>query len=139
MKLTSTSPPASRCAVSKASAGISKAPRHEAQQGPEQTQHQRRAKEIRHAEDAHLGDRRLEKRQQNAAAEELCAIARKADAEGSGRRAERRQPPRDKNAGDQRDVKQKLYRSRELEHGEMPAGIFEHHRLMHHGELQMRR
>ena len=42
-------------------------------------------------------------------------------------------------AGDERDVEQQLQGGRELDHGEVAAGIFEHHRLVHHGELEVRR
>ena len=45
----------------------------------EQAEHQRRAEELRHAEHAHLGDRRLEHGQQDAADRELAEIGGDAD------------------------------------------------------------
>ena len=46
--------------------------------------------------------------------------------------------PGHEQAGDQRNVEQELELRREVDHREMPPGIFEHHRLVHHGEFEMR-
>ncbi len=51
----------------------------------------------------------------------------------------RRDAPGHEQTGDQRDIKQQLELGREIDEREVTAGIFEHHRLVHHGELEMRR
>ena len=79
MKLTSTSAPASRWAMSKVRPLHLEAPRHEQQQRGEQAEHQRDAEELRHAEHAHLGDRGLEHGEQEAAGGELGDIGGDAD------------------------------------------------------------
>ena len=53
-------------------------------------EHQRHAEEFRHAEHAHLGDRRLEQREQEAADGELADIGDNPDGE---RRQRRARPP----------------------------------------------
>ncbi len=47
-----------------------------------QAEHQRRAEELGHAEDAHLGDRGLEEHEQEAADRELAEIGRDTDRVG---------------------------------------------------------
>ena len=46
---------------------------------------------------------------------------------------------RHEHAGDQREIEQQLQHRAELDHREMAAGIFQHHRLMHHRQFQMGR
>ena len=50
-----------------------------------------------------------------------------------------RKTPRRKNADDERDVENELQHRGELDHRQMPAGIFEDHRLMHHGQFEVGR
>ena len=50
-----------------------------------------------------------------------------------------REAERKEDAADHRDVEQQLQRRGELDHREVAAGIFQHHRLMHHGQFQVRR
>ena len=46
---------------------------------------------------------------------------------------------RKEQAGDQRKIQHQLEGGGGLDHGEVAAGIFEHHGLVHHGELEMGR
>ena len=48
-----------------------------------------------------------------------------------------REAPRGEDADDERDVEHELQHRGEFDHREMPAGIFEDHRLVHHGELEV--
>src|SRR5512135_1193055 len=93
MKLNSTSPPARRWAMSRARRSILKAPRHKQDEKPEQAQHQRRAEELRHPEDPHLGDADLEHAEQKSAHRQLGAIGRGADGVGGRAAARSRHPP----------------------------------------------
>src|SRR6185312_14874847 len=113
--------------------------RDETEQGREQAEYQRRAQELRHAEDAHLGDRDLEEAQQRAADAELHEIGDETPEQRRDARIGARESHWQEEAADQRYIKKKLQRRGELDQREMAAGIFEHHRLVHHGELEMRR
>src|ERR1700720_3280305 len=75
MKLTSMSPPARRCAISKARLCMSERPRDEEQKRAEKAEHQRRADEPRHAKHAHLGGCGLEKCQQRRADAKLRGVS----------------------------------------------------------------
>src|SRR6266550_4059005 len=113
MKLTSTSEPASRCEMSKARPRKSQPSRYEAQQGGEQTEHQRGAEELGHAEYAHLGDRGFEWREQKAASRKLDEIGTKADRIGGKSGTRGREAPGREHAGDQRNIEEQLERGGE--------------------------
>ena len=88
MKLTSTSPPARRCATSKDRPCISKTSRHEEKQRAQQTEHQGGAEKGRNAEHAHLGDGGLEQRQRETAERQLGRIGDPAERIGRSIRCE---------------------------------------------------
>ena len=50
-----------------------------------------------------------------------------------------RAAPRHKEARDQRGIEKELELSRQLDHREVASGIFEHHGLVHHGQLEVGR
>ena len=140
MKLTSTRPPASRWAMSKSRPCIYRLRETNSRSVAEQAEHQRGAQELGHAEHAHLGDRRSRTARAGRRRPRACRDRRRRrsrSAAGAG--AGRRQAPGREHAGDQRDVEQQLERRGELDQREMAAGIFQHHGLVHHGELEMRR
>src|SRR5436853_114971 len=137
-KLTSTSPPARTCAISKANPCISERPRGKEQQRAKQAQHQCGSEKVRHAKDAHLGRGGLEQGEQSASCSELYGIGDNADCVAPGWAFRSGETERDKRAADQGKIEQKLELRREFEHREMPAGILEHHRFVHHGEFEMR-
>ena len=80
-------------------------------------------------------------RQQDAADGQLARDRRRSPTamRRCGRRRRRRQAPGHEDAGDQRHVEQQLQHRRQLDHRQMAAGIFQHHGLVHHGQLEMRR
>ena len=106
----------------------------------EQAEHQRGAEEFRHAEHPHLGDRRSRTARAGSRRPRACRDRRQRRSRAPPRPAPaRRHAPGHEHAGDQRDIEQQLQRRGELDQREMAAGIFQHHGLVHHGELQMRR
>ena len=106
----------------------------------EEAEHEGDSDEIGDAKDAHLGDCRFEQGEQHSRRPRACRHRR-------GRRSPARakplpsmsDPPRREHAGDQGNVEQQLEPGRQFDQREMPSRIFQHHRLVHHRELQMRR
>ena len=137
MKLTSTRPPASRCATSKAkpvhhmpletnSSSVPSRPSISAAPRKSGTRNTRiLAIDVSNTPSSTPADRQLGQ-----------ITATSADRAAAGRRP---CPNGHEDAGDQRDVEQQLQRRGELDQRQMPAGIFQHHRLVHHGELEVRR
>src|SRR6188768_915934 len=124
MKLTSNSEPASRWAMSRVSGCILEAPRHEHEERREQAEHQRRAEELGDAEHAHLGDRSLEQREQEAAHAELGEKGNDTDGKCLRRGTLWSEAPRNEETGYERDVKKKLQLGCKVDEREVAAGIF---------------
>ncbi len=80
----------------------------------------------------------LEQREEEAGDRQFDDIGGGADGVGQRAGAEQSDLPGQENAGDQRYVEQKLEKRAEFDHRKMAAGIFENHRLMHHGEFEVR-
>ena len=139
MKLTSTRPPASRCATSKArpshqklretkSSSVAEKPSISAAPRNSGTRNTRIL--------AMLVSNNASRKPPDS---QLAEIGDDAERQAAGSGAGGGQAPRHEDAGDQRDVEQQLERRRELDQRQVPPGILEHHRLMHHGEFEMRR
>ena len=98
-----------------------------------------RAEKFRNAEDAHFRDGHFEERRAETRRRRVCEIGGDANGIGSRSSADRRQSPGHEHAGDRARHREELHHRREIDQREMAAGIFEHHRFVHHGELEMRR